>query len=114
MTKEEEKINKYLTKVMTGKTYEECPAFTDFLTWKGFGKLWEWATGQRWWYMFENSVLHDTKHCPNFRRHLISPHNFAKAVADFLQKKQNGIIRGFALGERCKQKLNAAGLSPAA
>lgn len=85
-------VNKFLTEAIG----ECCPKFyetygyhkeIDFLTWEGFGKLWEWATGQRWWYMFENSVLHDTKHCPHFRRHLISPHNFAKAVADFLQKK---------------------------
>lgn len=56
----------------------------DFLTWEGFGKLWEWAIKQVWWEKFtwfhqsiEDEILTE----------LINPEHFAKAVAEYLQKK---------------------------
>jgi hypothetical protein len=88
MTKEQEEINKYLTEVVTGIPFTELPAFTDYFTWEGFGKLWEWGPDQDWWdtFMTDNGRYND-----NFEmfinENLIDPEPFAKAVADFLQKK---------------------------
>ena len=33
------KISKFLTQAMTGRSFEEYPAFTNFFTWQGMGKL---------------------------------------------------------------------------
>lgn len=93
MTKEQEEINKFLTKEITGKTYKDRPAFINFLTWEGFGLLWVWATEQNWWneFMFyQNTYSDDHATCwisSNQIKGFVDPENFTKAIADFLQKK---------------------------
>jgi hypothetical protein len=99
-----EEINKFLTKAM-GNCYHDwemtsdTPPFrtydckscgigpsvnpsdnTDFLTWEGFGKLWEWAEGELWWCRFLDRLEGPLSY-------YINPEKFAKAVADYLQKK---------------------------
>ncbi len=56
----------------------------DFLTWEGFGKLWDWATKQGWWEKFTwfHQSIKD-----EILTELINPEKFAKAVAEFLQEK---------------------------
>lgn len=75
---------------LTEATGECCPKFfktygyhkqIDFLTWEGFGKLWEWASEQEWWGVFIG--LKD-KHV---KQEYVNPEKFAKAVAGYLQKK---------------------------
>lgn len=103
-----EEINKFLTEAM-GDCYHDwemtsdTPPFrtydckncgigpsinpsdnTDFLTWKGFGKLWEWAIRQEWWEKF--TWFHQSMK-DEILTELINPEKFAKAVADFLQEK---------------------------
>lgn len=91
MNKEHEELNKYLTEIMTGKTYKEHPAFTNFLTWEGFGKLWAWARKQEWWHsQFEPWLLCDWQNRKQYgmvKSVMVDPENFAKAVAHFLKKK---------------------------
>jgi hypothetical protein len=74
---------------LTEATGECCPKFfkeygyhkqIDFLTWEGFGKLWEWAEGELWWCRFLDRLEGPLSH-------YINPEKFAKAVADYLQKK---------------------------
>ena len=52
----------------------------DFLTWEGFGLLWEWASTEQWCCRFLDSLEGPLSH-------YIEPENFAKAVAHYLQKK---------------------------
>ncbi|MEE9354242.1 MAG: hypothetical protein V3U75_01495 [Methylococcaceae bacterium] len=59
---------------------------TNFLAWEGFGKLWEWAIKQEWWTEFEGSQGLPRHWVP---KQLINPEKFARAIADFLQKKYN-------------------------
>lgn len=65
-----------------------CGQINDFLTWEGFGKLWQWGIDQEWWDTF---ILDNGRCNDNFEmfinENLIDPEPFAKAVADFLQKK---------------------------
>ena len=103
-----EKINKILTEAMgdcwhdwDGKTSWSlkdmcrCGAHPaahlkppNFLTWEGFGKLWEWGTDQEWWdtFMTDNGRYND-----NFEmfinESLIDPEPFARSVANYLQTK---------------------------
>ena len=63
----------------------------NFFTWQGFGKLWEWATKQKWWKKFEQLKFEyltvDCKYCGrgNIKLTLINPTNFANAIYEFLQ-----------------------------
>ena len=59
----------------------------DFLTWEGFGKLWEWAVEQEWWNDFTTTFTIDGVKTPWIPWRVINPDWLAKAVADFLQKK---------------------------
>ena len=52
----------------------------NFLTWEGFGKLWEWAEEQLWFCRFLDSLQGP-------KSHYIDPEKFAKAVAKYLQEK---------------------------
>lgn len=56
----------------------------NYLTWEGFGKLWEWAIVQKWWPEFEAHQGLPKHWVP---KKLVKPEFFAKAVADFLQEK---------------------------
>lgn len=64
---------------------------TRFNEWKGFGKLWEWANKQEWWHsQFEHWLICDWKNSKQYgmvKSEMVNPENFARAVADFLQKK---------------------------
>ena len=55
--------------------YETIP---DFSTWEGFGKLWEWAIEQEWWYEF---WIEQEWSKPNLK-------NFANAIYKFLKEKE--------------------------
>ena len=68
---------------------ECCPKFfkeygyhkqIDFLTWEGFGKLWEWAIKQDWWKRFDTLYFSTNYQTYHAVRVLISPEKFAKAV----------------------------------
>ena len=91
---------KELNKFLTEATGECCPKFyktygyhryIDFLTWEGFGKLWEWANRQVWfgefhyWYTGKHTL--DLEELSAFTGQLINPERFAKAVVKFLQEK---------------------------
>lgn len=75
---------------------ECCPKFfkkygyhkqIDFLTWEGFGKLWEWARRQEWWKYFIWETIDDDCQKDMIDQSYVDPEKFAKAIADFLQKK---------------------------
>lgn len=34
---------------------------SDFFTWQGFGKLWEWATKQEWWGSVMLTIVYEVK-----------------------------------------------------
>jgi hypothetical protein len=76
---------------------DSCYPPRDFMTWEGFGKLWNWTTKQKWWHDFKNDfmqkdIVDGAVWCPStleVHSELIDPIIFAKAVADFLQKKYN-------------------------
>jgi hypothetical protein len=55
----------------------------DFSTWQGFGKLWEWATKQEWWLIFEAKTFLTGKEIVK----VVNPTNFAKAIYEFLKEK---------------------------
>lgn len=98
-------MNKEMNKFLTEAVGECCPKFydtygyhncIDFLTWEGFGKLWTWAKGQEWWDGFIKAQIfgkrveyggHDKGKWNIFPTADVDPERFAKAVADFLQKK---------------------------
>lgn len=97
-----EKINKYLTEALTEKSFKEYPAFTNFHTWDGFGKLFTWAKEQIWWKteLFHNyysgcTLIDVSYDCTgnveieNFHlnEYLINPTRFAYAVYNFLSKE---------------------------
>ena len=86
ITKEEREI---ITRAMFPKHHEWETIM--FETWEGFGKLWEWAKRQEWWHsQFEPWLLCDWKNSKQYgmvKSDMVNPENFAKAVADFLQKQ---------------------------
>ena len=103
-----EEINKYLTEAMGGEWFDKyckhphhtnCHApNTDFLTWGGFGKLWEWARKQEWWEYFQDMVIGDSEVYTDgditrrIDEEYVNPEKLAKAVANFLQKT-NKVIK---------------------
>lgn len=64
-------------------------SYNDFLKWGGFGKLWEWVINQEWWHEFLHEQWKDNISYvqSEWFTHLVDPSTFAKAIADFLQKK---------------------------
>lgn len=103
-----EEINKFLTKAIgecwhdgnashpctrCGLTMSMSTGYHNitFLTWEGFGKLWEWANRQVWfgefhyWYTGKHTL--DLEELSAFTGQLINPERFAKAVVKFLQEK---------------------------
>ena len=62
----------------------------DFSTWNGFGKLWEWATQQKWWqhFLMENGVLAISGTKSNSLKKLVDPDTFANAIYSYL----NGMV----------------------
>ena len=65
----------------------------NFSTWEGFGKLWAWARKQDWWDVsFIYDMIEDDSQKGMVYEELINPENFARAVVDFLQKK-NKIVK---------------------
>jgi hypothetical protein len=79
---------------LTEAVGECCPKFfkeygyhkqIDFLTWEGFGKLWEWTASQDWYDDFHDDYI--TRQGGYSAFNLINPEILAKAVADYLQKK---------------------------
>ena len=88
MNKEQEEINKYLTEIVTGIPYKELPAFTNYFTWKGFGKLWEWAIEEEWWEDFlETTKYGDPVFDNRVSSEIIDPGKLAEAVAEYLQEQ---------------------------
>lgn len=69
---------------------------TDFSTWTGFGKLWEWAQGQEWWGMFGDKVIYDESDITHEKHQqwisdlewFIRPDRFADAIYIFLKERQ--------------------------
>jgi hypothetical protein len=67
---------------------------TNFFTWVGFGKLWEWAQAQEWWTNFGDwfysidswHKAQDFKLC--HAEYLIHPDSFANAVYEFLKERE--------------------------
>jgi hypothetical protein len=59
---------------------------TNFSTWGGFGKLWEWSQKQEWWTMFcfkmKDQIDWDID---DFLNHHINPDRFADAVYEFVR-----------------------------
>ena len=53
------------------------------VAWAHFGKLWEWATKQEWWFNFlsDQEYIHEWEIIK-----LINPANFAKAIYEFLKE----------------------------
>lgn len=65
---------------------EDSPPNTDFSTWEGFGKLWEWSQQQKWWAGFLNS-----DECGNdyvINTFYINPDKFANVVYEYLKSKE--------------------------
>ena len=83
LKEKEEDINKYLTEALTGKSFKECPAFTNFHTWEGFGKLFSWSKEQGWWIDF---ILHHP-HIVGVHAFckILEPKRFAYAIYNFLK-----------------------------
>ena len=101
LNEKEEKINKYLTEALTGRSFNEYPAFINFHTWGGFGKLWEWGIEQDWWKKqqfheyYSGCTLIDVSYdcsgqmeIKNFHlnEYLINPKRFAYAIYNFINK----------------------------
>jgi hypothetical protein len=57
---------------------------SNFSTWTGFGKLWEWSIQQPWW--TDDNFLYHYPVGP--RGMLINPGRFADAVYAFLKRKE--------------------------
>lgn len=57
----------------------------DFSTWPGFGKLWEWAQKQEWWFLLNYDDRTDHK---TVDMELIHPDRFADAVYSFLKERR--------------------------
>jgi hypothetical protein len=58
----------------------------DFSTWKGLGKLWEWANEQTWWNQFAgNNIGHWTFDGKKVFVHeyFITPNNFSDALYEW-------------------------------
>ena len=102
-------INKYLTEAM-GVCWHEWPnsstpcikcgqrsnmsdigMHNNFLTWEGFGKLWQWANEQEWIgefiYWYNSNMVIDEERLHTILSDLVDPEFFAKAVVEFLQEK---------------------------
>lgn len=64
---------------------------TDFSTWTGFGKLWEWSQNQDWWDTFEYNNSSESLHCTchEFNKKLINPDRFADAVYVYLKERRD-------------------------
>lgn len=65
--------------------YCKSCAPTDFSTWEGFGKLWEWSRKQEWWLTFDDYACATLEHPTS----LINPDRFADEIAYFLDKEQS-------------------------
>ena len=97
-----EEINKYLTEAI-GECWHEFEFIdfeyicgcglsshtpvvkhNDFFTWEGFGKLFSWAKGQRWWIDF--ILTRQQSGVYNFCERL-TPEVFARSIYAFLNKE---------------------------
>lgn len=58
--------------------------YIDFSTWEGFGKLWAWAIGQKWWDNFRWDIAKSPPHW--IPQKIINPDNFANAIYGFLKE----------------------------
>ena len=72
--------------------HTNSPKNPDFATWTGFGKLWEWAKGQEWWWGFIDDCIPNpdwNNILPNLYPilNLINPDNLANALYEFLKEK---------------------------
>jgi hypothetical protein len=106
-----EEVNKYLTEAMGECWHEYMPNYSgvkcmvinytckkcvlshqyfpeektnDFSTWQGFGKLWEWAIEQKWWYEF--LILKYNNKLELYE--LNNPETFAKVIYEFLKDRK--------------------------
>lgn len=59
----------------------------NFMSWEGFGKLWEWASWQTWWEDFAYSIHGIHENGENLKV-LINPDKFADAIYDFLKNRK--------------------------
>jgi hypothetical protein len=96
--------------------HQTVPDRPDFFTWPGFGKLWNWASGEKWWDEFWDEIFEkaDEEYMEHtgslsrpqgrpinhsyfwqtylvgiFKGHcLINPERFATAVYEFLKERE--------------------------
>ena len=69
---------------------------TDFSTWEGFGKLWDWSQKQEWWDTFVMKELHYSHRTHydgvnyvyenRLDDELVNPDRFADAVYEYLKE----------------------------
>ena len=89
--------DKFLTEAMGEKWYtraDENPNWpkqfqaknSNFSTWNGFGKLWEWCQKQPWWIEF---IAKSTQR--NYLLDLVNPDKLADAVYTYLRNRANAI-----------------------
>lgn len=60
----------------------------DFSTWKGFGKLWEWAQEQKWWADFVSEKMQTKVELQLNTYSIINPDVFADAVYEFMKERR--------------------------
>ena len=59
---------------------------SDFFTWQGYGKLWEWATKQEWWWKFWDVNIPEDDRGGGVVD-FINPTNFANAIYEYLKEE---------------------------
>ena len=65
---------------------------TNFSSWEGFGKLWEWSQKQEWWgYFVHKQYCKKGKQLTvdELLQNLINPDRFADAIYAYLKEKNN-------------------------
>ena len=78
------RITGYLTNYWWDKMKE---LRTDFSTWEGFGKLWEWSRNQEWWRDFAGQWEYlDSSLFTTALDEMINPETFSNSIYDFLNK----------------------------
>ena len=69
-----------------GMSYYQNDHLTDFSTWEGFGKLWEWSQEQGWWESFVFCNWRTSLSLHEYIGEWVNPDGFADAVYDFLKE----------------------------
>lgn len=78
------KCHKILIKAVGRGEYECLPANINFLTWEGFGILWEWLQKHK---KFQNFLWEQDGDNCCLQINLINPRALAEAVAEFFKEE---------------------------